>query len=52
MPVTRAEPGKTRVGWIGTGVMGQSMCRHLMSKGYPATVYNRSRDKAKALLDA
>src|ERR1044071_1727561 len=51
MPVTRAEPGKTRVGWIGTGVMGRWMCGHLMAKGYKATVYNRSRDKAKALLD-
>src|SRR5437868_15075284 len=52
MPLTRAEPGKTRVGWVGTGVMGRWMCQHLMDKGYPATVYNRSRDKAKPLLDA
>lgn len=51
MAIPKAEPGKTRVGWIGTGVMGLSMCRHLMSKGYAATVYNRSRDKAKSLLD-
>jgi 3-hydroxyisobutyrate dehydrogenase len=52
MPFTRAEPGKTRVGWIGTGVMGRWMCQHLMTKGYKATVYNRSRDKAKPLLEA
>jgi 3-hydroxyisobutyrate dehydrogenase len=52
MPFTRAEPGKTRVGWIGTGVMGRWMCQHLMGKGYKATVYNRSRDKAQPLLDA
>jgi 3-hydroxyisobutyrate dehydrogenase len=52
MAITKAEPGKTRIGWIGTGVMGLSMCRHLMNKGYAATVYNRSRDKAKPLLDA
>src|ERR671937_361728 len=52
MPLTKAEPGKTRVGWIGTGVMGRWMCQHLLSKGYAATVYNRSRDKAKALLEA
>ncbi len=51
MAITKAEPGKTRVGWIGTGVMGLSMCRHLITKGYTATVYNRSRDKAKPLLD-
>jgi 3-hydroxyisobutyrate dehydrogenase len=52
MPSIKAEPGKTRIGWIGTGVMGRWMCQHLLSKGYPATVYNRSRDKAKPLLDA
>jgi 3-hydroxyisobutyrate dehydrogenase len=52
MAVSKAEPGKTRVGWIGTGVMGRWMCQHLMDKGYKATVYNRSREKAKALLEA
>ncbi|MBM4068768.1 MAG: NAD(P)-dependent oxidoreductase [Planctomycetes bacterium] len=52
MSVSKAEPGKTRVGWIGTGVMGRWMCQHLMDKGYKATVYNRSKDKAKPLLDA
>src|SRR5262249_59834937 len=51
MVVNKAEPGKTRIGWIGTGGMGRGMCHHLMSKGYPATVYTRSRDKAKPLLD-
>lgn len=44
-------PGKTTIGWIGTGVMGSSMCGHLMSKGFSATVYNRSKEKAQALLD-
>ena len=44
-------PGSTRIGWIGTGVMGASMCGHLMTKGYQATVYNRTKDKAKALVD-
>src|SRR5438067_7324569 len=51
MSVQKAEPGRTRVGWIGTGVMGRWMCGHLLAKGYPATVYNRSRDKAGPLLD-
>jgi 3-hydroxyisobutyrate dehydrogenase len=51
MAISKAEPGKTRIGWIGTGVMGRWMCQHAMSKGYKATVYNRSRDKAKPLLD-
>jgi 3-hydroxyisobutyrate dehydrogenase len=44
-------PGQARIGWIGTGVMGSSMCGHLMAKGFTATVYNRSKDKAKGLLD-
>src|SRR5258705_13932208 len=44
-------PGKTRIGWIGTGVMGTSMCGHLLAAGYQATVYNRSRAKVKPILD-
>src|SRR5436305_2052035 len=44
-------PGKTRIGWIGTGVMGSSMCGHLMTAGYQATVYNRTRSKSKPLAD-
>jgi 3-hydroxyisobutyrate dehydrogenase len=46
------KPGQTRVGWIGTGVMGRWMCQHLITAGYPATVSNRSREKAQPLLDA
>ncbi len=52
MPFTKAEPGKTRIGWIGTGVMGRWMCQHLMTKGYKATVYNRTKDKTKPLMEA
>jgi 3-hydroxyisobutyrate dehydrogenase len=52
MATIKAEPGKTRVGWIGTGVMGRWMCQHLMTKGYQATVFNRSQEKAQPLLDA
>ena len=51
MPVMKIVPGTTRLGWIGTGVMGQSMCSHLIAKGFAATVYNRSRSKAQPLLD-
>jgi 3-hydroxyisobutyrate dehydrogenase len=51
MAIMKVEPGKTRVGWIGTGVMGRWMCQHLLSKGYKATVYNRSKDKAGPLLE-
>jgi 3-hydroxyisobutyrate dehydrogenase len=52
MAVSKAEPGKTKIGWIGTGVMGRWMCQHLMTKGYQATVYNRTKEKAQPLLDA
>lgn len=51
MEILTATPGKTRIGWIGTGVMGRWMCEHAMTKGFTATVYNRSRDKAQPLLD-
>lgn len=44
------QPGTTRVGWIGTGVMGTSMCGHLMRAGFSATIYNRTRAKAEPLL--
>ena len=42
-------PDTTRLGWIGTGVMGASMAGHLQSAGYSLTVHTRSRDKATAL---
>src|SRR5262249_4109073 len=51
MAITKAEPGKTRIGWIGTGVMGRWMCQHAMSKGFTATVYNRSKDKLQPLVE-
>ncbi len=31
--------------------MGNSMCGHLMAGGYPATVYNRSPEKASSLVE-
>lgn len=47
-----AEPGKTRIGWIGTGVMGAAMCGHLLKAGYQAVVFNRTKSKAESLLAA
>ncbi len=41
------------IGWIGTGVMGNSMCAHVIRKGkgaYKALVYNRTKEKASELL--
>ena len=41
---------KKKVGWIGTGVMGQSMAGHLLDGGYSLTVYTRTKSKAETLL--
>jgi 3-hydroxyisobutyrate dehydrogenase len=41
-----------KVGWIGLGVMGGSMCAHLVRAGYPLTVHTRTRAKAAAQLAA
>jgi 3-hydroxyisobutyrate dehydrogenase len=43
-------PGKTRLGWIGTGVMGRSMCGHLLDHGFAMTVFSRTKSKADSLL--
>ena len=45
------QPSGTRIGWIGTGVMGASMCGHLIEAGYTATVFSRTRSKAEPLLE-
>jgi 3-hydroxyisobutyrate dehydrogenase len=44
-------PETTRIGWIGTGVMGRSMCGHLIDAGYKATVYNRTPSKTGDLIN-
>ena len=44
-------PGETRIGWIGTGVMGSSMVGHLIDAGFSATVYSRTREKSQGVLD-
>ena len=45
------EPGTTRIGWIGLGVMGRSMCAHLIDQGFSATVYTRTRETADSVLE-
>ena len=47
----RIEPKSTKIGWIGTGVMGTSMCGHLIAAGYETTVYNRTPAKSKPLVE-
>jgi 3-hydroxyisobutyrate dehydrogenase len=51
MGISPATPGTTRIGWIGTGVMGRWMCQHAMAKGFAATVFNRSKDKLQPLVE-
>jgi len=48
--MNKAVAGQTRLGWIGTGVMGSSMCSHLLAAGYSVTVFNRTKSKAEPLL--
>ncbi len=43
-------PATHRLGWIGTGVMGSSMCGNLLRAGFSASVYNRTRSKAEKLV--
>jgi 3-hydroxyisobutyrate dehydrogenase len=49
--VSSIEAGSTRIGWVGTGVMGGSMCGHLIAAGYPAAINSRTRERAEPLLD-
>ena len=42
---------KTRIAWIGTGVMGRSMCGHLIERGYHTMVFSRTKEKALPLME-
>ena len=41
----------SKIGWIGTGVMGSSMCGNIMTAGYKVSVYNRTKNKALELIE-
>nr|VFJ52958.1 MAG: 3-hydroxyisobutyrate dehydrogenase [Candidatus Kentron sp. DK] len=43
---------KKEIGWIGTGVMGQSMAGHLLNAGHAVHLHTRTREKAQRLLAA
>lgn len=49
-PPSPAVPGNTRLGWIGTGVMGRSMVGRLRDAGFDVILTTRSRARAEALL--
>ena len=40
-----------KIGWIGTGIMGFSMSKHLMDAGNKAIVFNRTQSKAQGLVE-
>lgn len=46
------EKAAIKIGWIGTGVMGKSMCGHLMKHGYKLQIYTRTPSKAEELVQA
>ena len=50
-PTVQSVSPSTRIGWVGTGVMGLSMCGHVLAKGHPVTVNTRTKSKAQPLLD-
>jgi 3-hydroxyisobutyrate dehydrogenase len=39
-----------KIGWIGTGLMGNPMAKHLVQAGYNLNVYNRTKQKAEELI--
>jgi len=45
------ESNSKRIGWIGTGVMGKSMCKHLLKAGYELMVFNRTESKTTELVE-
>ena len=48
--ILKIEPATTKIGWIGTGVMGANMCGHLVDAGFSATVFSRTKSKAQLLI--
>ena len=45
------QANKDIIGFIGTGVMGNSMAGHLIDAGYEVHVYTRTRTRADNLLE-
>ncbi|MFJ7368635.1 NAD(P)-dependent oxidoreductase [Lysinibacillus sp. NPDC098008] len=41
---------KQRIAFIGAGVMGASIIKHLLNNGHEVTVYTRTKDKAEPLI--
>jgi 3-hydroxyisobutyrate dehydrogenase len=43
-------PKIASIGFVGVGIMGQSMAGHLLAAGYQVHVYNRTKSKTDALI--
>ncbi|MDO9109257.1 MAG: NAD(P)-binding domain-containing protein, partial [Desulfatirhabdiaceae bacterium] len=43
---------KPRIAFLGLGIMGLPMAGHLLKAGFPLTVYNRTAERAKELVQA
>ncbi|RLQ92927.1 NAD(P)-dependent oxidoreductase [Planomicrobium sp. Y74] len=41
-----------KIGFIGTGVMGNSLVKHLLEEGHEVSIYTRTSSKAQNLLEA
>ena len=49
---TRPKPGpRLRIGWIGVGVMGRSITGHLLAAGHEVTLFTRTPEKARELVE-
>jgi 3-hydroxyisobutyrate dehydrogenase-like beta-hydroxyacid dehydrogenase len=45
-------PEPERIAFIGLGIMGKPMARHLLDAGFPLTVHSRSPGPVDELVDA
>ena len=43
---------KPKIGFIGLGIMGKPMSKHLLNAGYEVVVHNRSREAVAELVSA
>jgi 3-hydroxyisobutyrate dehydrogenase len=42
---------KLKIGWIGTGIMGNPMCGHIMDADYDLSIFTRTQQKAQNLIE-
>ncbi len=42
----------SKIGWVGIGVMGRSMCGHLLAAGHEVRVFTRTKASAESVLAA